>query len=225
MKLLCLFLALAGGAWPQAAGDVNARYRTREGRVQVAAGLANPDRDKTQMPESVVTALALKPGMTVADIGTGVGYLLPYLSNAVGPSGKVLAEDVQTDFLDQAKAKIQAAQLSNVSLILGEFTDPKLPPAGVDVELVLDVYHHFNYPGPMLAHLRDSLKEGGRLVIVDYYRRRDAMPSNDALEHIRADQPEVIKEVEAGGFRLLSRHDHIPNSQYVLIFRKSPAPR
>ena len=112
MKLLCVFLALASAAWPQAAGDVNVRYRTKEGRVQVAAGLANPDRDKTQKPAAVAAALGLKPGMTVADIGTGVGYMLPYLSQAVGPSGKVLAEDVQTDFLDQAKVKVDAAKLS-----------------------------------------------------------------------------------------------------------------
>jgi ubiquinone/menaquinone biosynthesis C-methylase UbiE len=213
MKLLCLFLALAGGAWPQAAGDVNARYRTREGRVQVAAGLANPDRDKTQMPESVVTALALKPGMTVADIGTGVGYLLPYLSNAVGPSGKVLAEDVQTDFLDQAKAKIQAAQLSNVSLILGEFTDPKLPPAGVDVELVLDVYHHFDEPAKMLAALAPALKPGGRLVIVEYHKADSPQPG-----HILREWSDVQREVEASGYRLLSKIDRITVNQYMLTF-------
>jgi len=98
MRLVFALLALAATAWPQAAGEVNARYRSKEGRAQVAAGLANPNRDKTQKPEAVVAALGLRPGMTVADIGTGIGYMLPYLSKAVGPSGKVLAEDVQSVF-------------------------------------------------------------------------------------------------------------------------------
>ena len=213
MKLLWVFLALASTAWPQAAGDVNARYRTKEGRVQVAAGLANPDRDKTQKPESVVAALGLKPGMTVADIGTGVGYMLPYLSKAVGPSGKVLAEDVQTDFLDQAKAKVDAAKLSNVSLILGGFTDPKLPPAAVDVELVLDVYHHFDEPAKMLASLAPALKPGGHLVIVEYHKADSPQPG-----HILREWSEVQREVEASGYRLQARIDRITVNQYMLTF-------
>jgi ubiquinone/menaquinone biosynthesis C-methylase UbiE len=160
MKTLIVLVALAATAWPQAAGDVNTRYTTKEGRAQVAAGLAAPARDKTQKPEAVAAALNLKPGMTVADVGTGVGYMLPYLSKAVGASGKVLGEDVQTDFLDQAKAKVAADKLSNVSLILGGFTDPKLPAGAVDVELVLDVYHHFDEPSKMITALAPALKPG-----------------------------------------------------------------
>jgi ubiquinone/menaquinone biosynthesis C-methylase UbiE len=213
MKLLWIFLALASSAWPQAAGDVNARYRTKEGRVQVAAGLANPDRDKTQKPEAVVAALGLKPGMTVADVGTGIGYMLPYLSKAVSPSGKVLAEDVQTDFLDQAKAKIDAAKLSNVSLILGGFTDPRLPPAAVDVELVLDVYHHFDEPEKMLAALAPALKPGGHLVIVEYHKADSPQPG-----HIVREWSDVVREVESSGYRLLSKIDRITGNQYLLTF-------
>jgi len=213
MKSLCVFLALASSAWPQAAGDVNTRYRTKEGRVQVAAGLANPDRDKTQKPETVVAALGLKPGMTVADVGTGVGYMLPYLSQAVGPSGKVLAEDVQTDFLDQAKAKIDAAKLANVSLILGGFTDPKLPSAAVDVELVLDVYHHFDEPAKMLAALAPALKPGGHLVIVEYHKADSPQPG-----HILREWSDVVREVESSGYRLLSKVDRITVNQYMLTF-------
>jgi SAM-dependent methyltransferase len=149
--------------------------------------------------------------------------MLPFLSEAVGAHGRVLAEDIFPDFLEAARRRADTAHLANVTLVLGTQTDPKLPAGALDLAFLLDVYHHFNYPGPMLAHLRDALRESGRLVIVDYYRRRDAMPSNDALEHIRADQPEVIHEVEAGGFHLVSKHDHIPDSQYVLVFRKAQA--
>jgi ubiquinone/menaquinone biosynthesis C-methylase UbiE len=215
MKTLIVFLALAATAWPQAAGEVNARYTTKEGRAQVAAGLAAPTRDKTQKPEAVAAALHLKPGMTVADVGTGVGYMLPYLSKAVGPSGKVLGEDVQTDFLDQAMAKVATEKLSNVSLILGGFTDPKLPAGAVDVELVLDVYHHFDEPAKMITALAPALKSGGHLVIVEYHKASSPQPG-----HIKREWSEVVKEVESNGFRLLSKIDRITDTQYLLTFGK-----
>src|SRR5208283_3292840 len=177
----------------------NAHYATPEQRSAMARGMADPSRDQQQKPRELLASLAIVAGMAVADVGTGPGYMLPFLSEAVGPGGRVLAEDIFPDFLEAARRRAGSAHLANVTLVLGTQPDPKL------------------------ARLRDSLKEDGRLAIVDYYRRRGAMPSNDALEHIRADQPEVIQEVEASGFHLVSKHDHIPNSQYVLVFRKAPA--
>ena len=215
---LLIFTALAPA---QVAERANAHYATPEQRSALARGMADPSRDQEAKPRELVASLAISAGIAIADVGTGPGYMLPFLSEAVGPRGRVVAEDIFPDFLDVARRRAQTARLPNVTLVLGTQTDPKLPTASLDLAFLLDVYHHFNYPGPMLAHLRESLREGGRLVIVDYYRRRDAMPSNDALEHIRIDHPDVIKEVEAGGFHLLSKHDHIPGSQYVLIFQKS----
>lgn len=219
--LAALILISAVSASAQVAEKANAHYATPEQRSAMARGMSDPSRDQEEKPRDLLASLSISAGMAVADVGTGPGYMLPFLSEAVGPRGRVLAEDIFPDFLDVARRRAETAHLPNVTLVLGTETDPKLPAGSLDLAFLLDVYHHFNYPGPMLAHLRDSLREGGRLVIVDYYRRRDAMPWQDALEHIRIDQPEVIQEVEASGFRLLSKHDHIPNSQYVLIFRKS----
>jgi ubiquinone/menaquinone biosynthesis C-methylase UbiE len=220
MKLLLTLLTLSAMAWPQAPAsapnsDVNARYQTKEGRKQIAATLANPERDKTQKPEQVIAAMNLKPGMTVADIGTGIGYMLPHLSKAVGPSGKVLAEDIQTDFLNQAKAKAASEKLSNISFILGSGTSPNLPAGAVDVELVLDVYHHFVETDKMLAGLAAGLKPNGRLVIVEYHKANSPTPG-----HIKLEWSEVEKQVEANGFKLLSKIDRITDRQYMLTFGK-----
>jgi SAM-dependent methyltransferase len=84
--------------------------------------------------------------------------------------------------------------------------------------LALDVYHHLNYPKPVLASIRRSLARNGRLIVVDYYRRPDAMPGGGAMEHIRADQPAVIAEIESAGFRLAEKRDHTAGSQYILYF-------
>ncbi len=145
MRIVAAFLMFAALGWPQVAGDANKGYKTKEGRERVAGTLSDPARDERQKPNELVAAMKIEPGDSVADIGTGVGYMLPFLSRAVGPTGKVYGEDIQTDFLDKAKAKIAAEKLTNVELVLGGESDPKLPAASVNVILILDTYHHFDY--------------------------------------------------------------------------------
>ena len=221
MKRLALLLLLSSAAFPQVAEKANEGYKTAEGRASVAKGLAAPDREQRQHPREIVDAMSLKAGDSVADVGTGVGFMLPYLSHAVGDRGQVYAEDIQTDFLNQARTKGQLQHLDNLKFVLGTDRDPKLPAATMEGVLVLDVYHHFDYPEAMLSHIRDSLLSDGKLVIVEYYKRAGAMgPGDRALQHIRLDQADLIKEVQSNGFRLVSKSDVIPNSQYMAVFQK-----
>jgi ubiquinone/menaquinone biosynthesis C-methylase UbiE len=221
LKYSILLLAITLPGLAQVAEKANEGYKTKEDRERVARGLSAPDRDHRQKPKELVEAMGLTAGMTVADVGTGVGYMLPHLSAAVGSSGRVLAQDIQQDFLDSARKANK--DLSNVTYILGTAADPKLPENAVDVILALDAYHHFDYPEKMLASLHKALKPGGRLVVVDFYKREGAMGgpgSRRALEHVRLDEADAIKEIEANGFRILSRREQIPNSQYMAIFEK-----
>lgn len=222
LSLSTLFLStwMCAIAPAQVAEKANEAYKTKEGREGLSKTLADPKRDERQKPRELVEAMGLQPGNTVVDLGTGVGYMLPYLSHAVGPTGRVLGEDIQTDFLDKARTRARTLNLSNVAFVLGTDRDPKLPADTANAILVLDVYHHFDYPDEMLGHIRDCLHSDGKLVIVDYYKRPEAMPNGRALEHIRLDEDDVIKEVEANGFRLVSQHEHLPKVQYMAIFEK-----
>lgn len=224
MKRLLISLLLGCVAFAQVAEKANEGYKTKEGRDAVGRSLAAPSRDKTERPRDLVEAMDLKPGMTVADIGTGVGYMLPYLSHAVGPTGTVIAEDIAQDFLDKARTRAQSTGLTNVRFVLGSDRDPKLPGGSVDAILVLDAYHHFDYPEAMLKNIRDSLVSDGRLYIVDYYKTANAMPNGRALEHIRLNLDEVVNEIESNGFRLVSKHEHVPGSQYMAAFEKKQQP-
>ena len=213
-------LALAGALYAQVATQANTQYQTEQGRKNMAAGLGVAGRDAFEKPRDVVRAMGLQKGMTVADVGTGIGYMLPFLSRTVGADGRVIAEDIFDDFLASAKQRAQNQKLGNVTFVKGTETEPNLPDGAVDEVLALDVYHHFDYPEKMLAGIHKALKPGGKLVVVEYYKRPEAMPEGRAMTHIRLDMPDVIREIEANHFHLLSEMEHIKDSQYILVLEK-----
>jgi ubiquinone/menaquinone biosynthesis C-methylase UbiE len=222
-SLLAAFAAFACAALSpaQVATKANETYQTPEGRKAVAAGLSNPERDQQQKPGVLIREMGLQPGMTVADVGTGIGYMLPFLSKRVGPEGHVIAEDIFDDFLAAARQNAESHGLTNVTFVKGSEDSPKLPEGQVDIVLVLDVYHHFNYPEKMLAGIHQALKPGGKLVVVEYYKRESAMPGGRAVTHIRLDMPDVIKEIEANHFHLIEEKEHVRDVQYMLILERN----
>ena len=140
----------------QVAKEANAGYRDEQGRKQVASRLNDPGREARQRPMELLAAIGLKSGMSIADIGTGVGFMLPYMSRAVGPSGTVYAEDIFPDFL--AQAKDHAKDLTNVRFVRGNERSASLPANSIDRALILDAYHHFDYPKEMLTSIASALK-------------------------------------------------------------------
>jgi ubiquinone/menaquinone biosynthesis C-methylase UbiE len=218
MLLLCF------ATFAQVAEKANEGYKTQEGRDAVAKTLGNSHRDETQHPRELVEAMGLRERMKVADVGTGIGYMLPYLSHAVGPAGVVYAEDIAPDFIEKARLRASSTGLTNIKFILGTDRDPKLPGGVLDAVLVLDTYHHFDYPEAMLRDIRESLVSDGKVYIVDYYKRPNAMgpgSGDRAVQHIRLDLDDMIKEVEENGFHLVSKREHIPGSQYIAVFEKA----
>jgi SAM-dependent methyltransferase len=215
---LLLFAAAAGFAGGQVAKEANDQYQNPEARSHIAASLTEPGRDARQRPKALVEALGIKPGMSVADVGTGAGYMLPWLSAATGSDGTVYAEDIFPDFLEKAKAN--STRLKNVKFIQGSEKSANLPAGAIDVALILDAYHHFNYPQAMLASVHRALKPVGRLAIVEYHKNEKAMAGGRALTHIRASREEFVKEIEANGFRTVELRDFNPEVQWIGIFEK-----
>ena len=212
---------LAGCCLAQVAKKPNEDYATLERRQHAASEMEHPIRPTVEHTAELVESLGIRPLDTVADVGTGVGYLIPYLLSKVGPFGGVWAEDIFPDFVASARKKIEAARWRNVHAVLGTEQDPKLPPAQFDVAVVLDTYHHFNYPLQMLQHIRTALKPQGRLIIIEYYRSRlrPGATEEDLQSHIRLDRDGVVAEVTAHGFHLTRSFDHLPY-EYVLDFAK-----
>lgn len=219
-----LFVVFVTAVWCQIAQDANREYATAEDRAKIVARLENPARLARMKPTELVQRLGVISGSTVVDLGTGTGNLLAPLSKAVGPKGRVVAEDIHSDFLQRAQSRAKSEGLNNIEFVLGTETDPKLPEGGADLIIVVDAYHHFDYPDKMLAAIRRGLKPDGRLAIVEYHKLRGAMEIADdpefAVRHIRAGAELVEQEVQAAGYRLIWRRDHAPGSQYVAMFQK-----
>ena len=199
----------------QVAEKANERYKSAEAREGIAQTLTEVSRDARQKPRELVAALGIKPGMTVVDFGTGPGYMLPHLSEAVGAGGRVIGQDIFPDFL--AKARQRAASLKNVSFVEGNTKETKLAAKSADIVLVLDVYHHLDYPAQTLSELQHALKPGGRLAIVEYHKNDVAMGGR-AKEHVRLGEAEAIAEIQSHGFRLLSKRDFVPQVQWLGLF-------
>lgn len=209
-----------GDVPPSANPGINDRYKTSDGRAASIKVFEGSERGAFQKPEDVLQQLNLKSGDVVGDVGAGSGYMTLALSKAVGPSGKVYAEDITPGFLDEVRAKIAKENLTNVEVLLGTTTDAKLPDACCDVIFVLDAYHHFEWPEPMLASVRKALKPNGRLVIIEFHRKSNPMFEKlkiDYQKHIQLDDGQVLAQIQKLGWTQLDKKD-FPPYQYVAVF-------
>jgi arsenite methyltransferase len=176
--------------------------------------LEGPDRDRWQQPARVVRALKLRPGQAVADVGAGSGYLLPHLSRAVGPKGRVYAEEIQESFLGRLERRRR--ELGNVEVILGSPWDPRLPKGKIDAFVMLTVYHEVERPVDLLRRLHESARPGAKLAILDFDPDRKGDPPPPARHSVL--EREVREEAALAGWRVVESHDFIP-SQFFLILR------
>jgi predicted methyltransferase len=172
----------------------------------------DPARDAWQKPHEVIQALQLQPDAVVADIGAGTGYFSMRLAHMV-PQGKVYAVDAEPDMVAYLKRRAGEAKLANVHAVQATADSPRLPEK-VDVILLVDVYHHIGNRARYFSRLRESLKRGGRLAIVDF--RMDAPMGPEKSARV---SPDVVKrELKEAGYTLAAEHDFLPN-QYYLVFR------
>jgi len=206
---LGLAAALLASAWAQSPGHLGQRFDNAEEWARV---FDDPERNAWQKPDEVIRALALPRDAVVADVGSGTGYFAVRLARAL-PQGRVLGIDIEPDMVRYLNQRAKREGLANLTSIVGGADDPRLP-APVDLAIVVDVYHHIGAREQYFRRVRDALKPGGRLAIIDF--RLDA-PIGPPKRH-RIGPEQVKQELGRAGFELAQEHAFLPH-QYFLILR------
>ncbi|MSP60063.1 MAG: methyltransferase domain-containing protein [Myxococcales bacterium] len=180
------------------------------------AKLEDPARAEWQRPDEVVEALALLPGQTVADLGTGPAWFALRLARAVGEAGHVFAVDVEPQMLALARDRIAASGLRNLSPILALPDDPLLPAASCDLLLIANTFHHFRDGAGYLRAAARALKPDGRLVNIDF-DQREPLVGPPMGQRVTRDR--FLAQADAAGLTLASEPTFLPY-QYFLILEK-----
>jgi len=214
-----IFFSLACGApLPAGVEEGTAPPKRQPANVMSFEGadwLEREGRAEAEKPELVLAAMALQPGMTIAEIGAGTGFFSRRLAKAVGSQGKVYAVDIQPEMLELLKTYAAKEGISNIVPVVSTETDPRLPAHGIDRILLVDVYHELQKPEPMLAGIRDSLAPGGTVTLVEY-RLEGETAAHINIKH-RMSVEQVLPEWNAAGFELIDRIETLP-SQHLFIF-------
>lgn len=195
---------------------VSGRVYARPMGVQGAAWLDRREREQEEDPDLAIRLLRIPRGATVADVGAGSGYMTVRLARAVGPAGRVYANDLQPGMLQLLEKTIAREKLTNVIPVLGAIDDPKLPAGALDLVIMVDVYHEFSEPQRMLQRIREALKPGGRLVLLEY-RAED--PEVPILPDHKMTKAQVKLELEHEGFAQQRVFDDLPR-QHLFVFTR-----
>ncbi len=172
-------------------------------------------RDGWQRPDAVLALLGIGPGDRVADLGAGGGYFTFRLSDAVGDAGRVFAVDVDDDMVDYLAERARERGAANVSVVRGEFEDPKLPDGEIDLLFTCNTYHHIADRPAYFRRVLVDLAPSGRVAIVEL-DGRGGWFARTFGHFTPADQ--IAREMREAGYEQIAKHEILPRQSFQ-IFR------
>jgi predicted methyltransferase len=178
--------------------------------------LERPERETEEQPQLVIDALEIKPGQTVADLGAGSGYYSFRIAPLVGPTGAVLAIDIEPAMLEVIAQRAAREHVANIKPVRGSARDPNLAPHSVDLLFMVDVYHELEYPYEVMTKVRAALKPGGRVALVEYRAEDPAVMIKPVH---KMSERQVRREMQAAGFKHLQTVRTLP-LQHLIVFER-----
>ena len=180
-----------------------------------ASWLERPKREQEERTDLLIKGLDLKPTDKIADIGAGSGYFSFRMAKLV-PQGKVFAIDISPQMIGIVRAKMGKDQVTNIEPVQSTITQTKLPPNSVDAALIVDAYHEFSHPLEMATSILNSLKPGGKLILIEYRMEDPSVPVK--LLH-KMSEKQAKMEMKAAGFNWEKTLTMLPQ-QHFMVFRK-----
>jgi predicted methyltransferase len=181
--------------------------------------LERSERETEEKPQLVIDALEIKPGQTIADLGAGSGYYSFRIAPLVGPTGRVLAIDIEPKMLEVIAERAGREHVTNIATVRSSERDPNLAPHSVDLLFMVDVYHELEYPYEVMRKVREALKPGGRVALVEY-RAED--PQVQIKPVHKMSEAQVRREMQAAGFRHVTTVRTLP-LQHLILFERDGA--
>ncbi len=183
-------------------------FARRAARNLLTWRFGEDERERRQRVGAVLEALGLSAGSKVADVGAGAGFFTVRLARAVGPAGRVYAVEIEEELAEDLRRRAKEASFENVEAVLGAVDDPRLPEAQLDAALIVNSYHEMTAHESMLARIRAALREGGRLVVIEPYRREGRGDPRDEQVGRHEIAPQLVEEeLRNGGLEIRERVD------------------
>jgi ubiquinone/menaquinone biosynthesis C-methylase UbiE len=174
----------------------------------------DPKRNEWQKPDTVLAVITVESGDRIADIGAGTGYFTIPLARAVGAEGMVYGVDIESSMVKYLGERAKKEGLAQIKAVLTRPDAPGIDSSSVDLVFICDTWHHIDDRLVYLEKLKQALRPGGRVAIVDF--KEGDLPVGPPAGHKLTDQ-DVIAEFAAVGMKLLTHSDDLPY-QYILIF-------
>ncbi|HEX4771601.1 MAG TPA: class I SAM-dependent methyltransferase [Bryobacteraceae bacterium] len=219
-RIVCLlFLSMVYGCAQttsvQKVDPVTGRAIAPTMSVDGAAWLDRPEREREEQPQKAIDALHLAPGMSVGEVGAGTGFYAIRIAKRIQPGGVYYANDLQPAMLTLLERNAAAQKVTNIKTLIGTATDPHLPRGSLDYVLMVDVYHELSEPQTVLRNIAESLKPGGRLVLLEFRKEDPNVPIRPEHEMTVQD---VKAELSAEGYVLDKLVETLP-WQHMFFFR------
>lgn len=216
--LILLLLLVSCAADDSVKPGINESYETQRSVDQWQERFEVESREIWTQRETIVDAIGTFRGADIADVGAGTGFIARLLAERVGILGSVYAVDLMPYFVEHIAKTARAEGLVNLVAVQCTERSIELPAHSVDIVFTCDTYHHFEYPSDSLASIWKALRPGGRLVVVDFIRI-PGVSRPFVIDHVRAGEEVVTREIEAAGFEKIGEHRFLQEN-YILHFRK-----
>jgi ubiquinone/menaquinone biosynthesis C-methylase UbiE len=183
-----------------------------------AGWLERPERREEERTDLLIENLPIEVGDAVADLGAGTGYFSLPMARLVGDAGTVYAVDIQPEMLAIIGDRAASEGISNIETIRATEKDPGLREGSIDMVLLVDAYHEFEWPWEVMSAIYESLIPGGKVVLIEY-RAEDRRIPIKRLHKMSERQARA--ELEAVGLRFVENGDFLPQ-QHFIVFEKPP---